>query len=110
MRTPLEPPTPAQIAWAAGYRAGFYPDDFEPIPDVLDGLTEWIEGYYSGCSSREKIQRRYRQFAILRLRPKRQRESPLIGCILAQHMPQGAPDFDNAGECGTLPSDVCSSK
>ena len=105
--TSLENITPAQHAWAAGYRAGFYPDDFEPIPDVLDGLTEWIEGYFAGCEQAHKEAKRWRQWSTQRLHEKRKRENPLIQRILSARLGHNAQaDVDNAPEHGTVPPEA----
>lgn len=99
----LDPWTPQDRAWAGGYRAGFYPDDFEPCPDVLDGMEHWIEGYLTGCACREKMQKRYGAHAVVRLHAKRQRENPLVQRVIMQHLPKGVEaDVDNAENGGML--------
>ena len=105
--TSLDPANPLHRAWGAGYKAGFYPDDFEPIPDVLDGLPEWINGYFAGCDQAHKEAKRLRQWSTQRLHEKRKRENPLIQRILNARLGHNAQaDVDNAPEHGTVPPEA----
>ena len=71
--TSLDPITPAQHAWAAGYRAGFYPDDYEPIPDTpgTDDWIAWVDGYWAGCETRHDFVKEWGKTASVSLHPLR---------------------------------------
>lgn len=58
----LDPESILDQAWGAGYRAGFYPDDYEPIPDTpgTSDWVEWVEGYFAGCAANKSYRKHFR--------------------------------------------------